>query len=255
MNWNSSSQSTGWNGNSHSQSAGWNGSSRSQSTGWHGASHGQDPYGAYAQPPELEEEEDHEDEEAGDTFMVSSSGLRWQLGWSAHTCSPAAVLCAVATCCWTGKTFVVSTYHFGCLSAAGLPTLPESWVAAGRSVPFPEYLPHPHTTAKHLVSSAAQPLQWHAPFKLRSRRWAAQCIEHTGMRFLVLALEPYSSICPPSTALLTLLAPACASAVWRCAFGAPLQRGLRCHSPILKASPPLHAGVHALQAAHRASPP
>ena len=76
-NWNSSShsQSVGWNGNSHSQAAGWNGNSRSQVTGWHGASHSQDPYGAYAQPPELEEEEDDEDEEAGDTFMVSSSGL------------------------------------------------------------------------------------------------------------------------------------------------------------------------------------
>lgn len=70
--------------NSHSQSAGWNGNSHSQSTG-NGASHSQDPYGAYAQPPELEEEDDDEDEEAGDTFMVSSSGLWWQLGWPAQT--------------------------------------------------------------------------------------------------------------------------------------------------------------------------
>ena len=85
MNWNGSSQSAGWTGNSHSQSAGWNGKSRSQSTGWHGASHSQDLYGAYAQPPELEEGEDDEDEEAGDTFMVSSSDLWWRLGWSAQT--------------------------------------------------------------------------------------------------------------------------------------------------------------------------
>ena len=141
VNWNGSSQSTRWNGNSHSQSAGWNGSSRSQSTGWHGASHGQDSYAAYAQPPELEEEEDDEDEEAGDTFMVSSSDLRWQLGWSAHMCSPAAVMCCGhllldwQDTCRQHISFLVAL----CRWAANF----ASWVAAGKSVPFPEYLATP----------------------------------------------------------------------------------------------------------------
>ena len=146
-----------WDSSSHSQSAGWNGTGHSQAAGWNGNSHSQDPYGAYAQPLELEEEEDDADEEAGDTFMVSSSGLWWQLDWPAHTCSPAAVTCCghllidwqatcgqqiaflVAVCCWAANVVKV----LGCSQQERIP----SRVLGCTCTLLP----------KHAVSSATQP--------------------------------------------------------------------------------------------------
>ena len=208
VNWNSSSQSqsAGWNGNSHSQAAGWNGNSRSQLTGWHGASHNQDPYGAYAQPPELEEEEDDEDEEAGDTFMVSSSDLWWQLAWPAHTCSlagdvlwPLAV--GLASLLWSASSVLAGCLLLGCklchstgLQRAGAYPVQSIWLHL-QILPSIRY-PQPPSSRSITPREAAQ--QAHPPSALTIQACAS----------LSWPWNLNRPICVQSTAPFTLLAPA-----------------------------------------------